>query len=64
MYLFNPKYAGQNLFGLKCYASVLDKEFEDIPIDHVILAVRAELCPVILEELGKISVKNPSIVLC
>ncbi len=53
MYLFNPKYAGQELLGSKCYASVLDKELESIDIDYVILAVRAELCPSILEELGQ-----------
>lgn len=53
MYLFNPKYAGQELFGYKCYASVLDDELKDKPIDYVILGVKAKLCPMLMEELGK-----------
>ena len=53
MYLFNPKYAGQDLFGYKCYSSILDDELKDKPIDYVILGVKAALCPPLLEEIGK-----------
>ncbi|MFO8018171.1 MAG: CoA-binding protein [Promethearchaeia archaeon] len=52
MYLFNPKYAGEDLLGYPCYASILDIP-EDVTIDYVILSVRAELCPTLLEEIGK-----------
>lgn len=52
MYLFNPKYAGEELFGYPCYASILDVP-DDVTIDYVILGVRAELCPTIMEEIGK-----------
>ncbi|MFX1277435.1 MAG: CoA-binding protein [Promethearchaeota archaeon] len=53
MYFFNPKYAGQELLGQKCYSSILDEELKNKPIDYVILGVKAGLCPQILEEIGQ-----------
>ncbi|MFX1477198.1 MAG: CoA-binding protein, partial [Promethearchaeota archaeon] len=50
IYLFNPKLAGKELFGYKVYASILDVEE---PIDYVILAIPARLCPKIMEDIGK-----------
>lgn len=52
MYLFNPKLAGQDLMGYRCYGSILEIP-EEKPIDYVILGVRAKLCPSLLEEIGK-----------
>ncbi|TXT56320.1 MAG: putative Succinyl-CoA ligase [ADP-forming] subunit alpha [Promethearchaeota archaeon] len=52
MYLFNPKHAGEEMFGYEVYGSILDIP-EDKPIDYVILAVPAKLCPKLLEECGK-----------
>lgn len=52
MYLFNPRLAGQELFGYKVYGSVLDLP-EDKPIDYVIMGVPARLCPKLMEEVGK-----------
>ncbi len=50
IYLFNPKFNGQDLYGYKIYSSILD--IED-PIDYVILAIPARLCPKVMEEIGK-----------
>ena len=50
IYLFNPRLAGQDLYGYRIYTSIL--EISD-PIDYVILAVPARLCPNLLEEIGK-----------
>lgn len=50
IYLFNPKLAGQELYGYKIYNSILDIEE---PIDYVILAIPARLCPKVMEDIGK-----------
>jgi len=50
IYLFNPKLTGQELYGYKIYNSILDIEE---PIDYVILAIPARLCPKVMEEIGK-----------
>ena len=50
MYLFNPKFAGKDLYGYKIYGSILEI---DGPIDYVILAVPARICPTLMEEIGK-----------
>jgi len=50
IYLFNPKFVGQELYGYKIYSSILDIEE---PIDYVILAIPARLCPKVMEEIGK-----------
>jgi acetyltransferase len=53
IYLFNPKFEGRELYGYRIYSSILDvKE----PIDYVILAIPARLCPKVMEEIGKKSV--------
>ncbi|MFX1325784.1 MAG: CoA-binding protein [Promethearchaeota archaeon] len=53
IYLFNPKFEGQELYGYKIYSSVLDiKE----PIDYIILAIPARLCLGVMEEIGKKSI--------
>lgn len=52
MYLFNPKHAGEEMFGYEVHSSILDIP-EEKPIDYVILAVPAKLCPKLLEECGK-----------
>lgn len=50
IYLFNPKFEGQELYGYKIYNTILDI---DDPIDYVILAIPARLCPKVMEEIGK-----------
>ncbi|MFX1389315.1 MAG: CoA-binding protein, partial [Promethearchaeota archaeon] len=50
IYLFNPRLDGQEFYGYKIYNSIL--EIQD-PIDYVILAVPARLCPMLMEEIGK-----------
>lgn len=50
LYLFNPRLKGKEIYGYKIYASILDIE---APIDYVILAVPARLCPKLMEEIGK-----------
>ncbi|MFW9988172.1 MAG: CoA-binding protein [Candidatus Odinarchaeota archaeon] len=50
IYLFNPRLSGQNFHGYKVFSSIL--EISD-PIDYVILAVPARLCPNLMEEIGK-----------
>ncbi|MBY8991441.1 MAG: CoA-binding protein [Candidatus Lokiarchaeota archaeon] len=52
VYLFNPRLKGQTIADLPVYGSVLDIP-DDQPIDYVIVAVPAKLCPKILEECGK-----------
>jgi len=52
IYLFNPRLKGQKLFGIKVYGSILEIP-ESEPIDYVILAVPARLCPKLLEEIGR-----------
>jgi acyl-CoA synthetase (NDP forming) len=52
MYLFNPKRAGEEMFGREVYASILDIS-NDKPIDYVIIAVPAKIVPRVLEECGK-----------
>lgn len=50
IYLFNPKLAGKDMYGYKIYSSILDVQE---PIDYVILAVPARLCPDIMRDIGK-----------
>ncbi|MHA1670861.1 MAG: CoA-binding protein [Promethearchaeota archaeon] len=52
IYIFNPRLEGQTIKGLFVYGSILDIPMEE-PIDYVIIAVPAKLCPAILEEVGK-----------
>ncbi len=51
IYLFNPRLKGQELFGMKVHGSILEIS-ESEPIDYVVLAVKAQLCPKLLEEIG------------
>ncbi|MFX1312097.1 MAG: CoA-binding protein [Promethearchaeota archaeon] len=50
IYLFNPKLVNERLFGYKVYSSILNIEE---PIDYVILAVPAQICPNLLIEIGE-----------
>ncbi len=52
IFLFNPRLKGQKLKGFKIYSSILEIP-DSQPIDYVIIAVPARLCPSILEEVGK-----------
>ena len=52
IYIFNPRLKGQIIRNLHVHGSILDIPMEE-PIDHVIIAVPAKLCPTILEEVGK-----------
>lgn len=52
IYLFNPRLKEQKLNGIKVYGSILEIP-DSQPIDYVIIAVPARLCPSILEEVGK-----------
>jgi len=52
LYLFNPRLKGQELKGYKVHGSILEIP-DDQPIDYVILAVPAKICPQILEEVGQ-----------
>ena len=52
MYLFNPRLAGQELYGYKVYSSILEIP-EDKPIDYAIIGVPAKIVPGILKEVGK-----------
>lgn len=52
IYLFNPRLKGQKLFGRKVYGSILEINDSE-PIDYVILAVPARLCPNLLDEIGR-----------
>ncbi|MFW9882114.1 MAG: CoA-binding protein [Candidatus Thorarchaeota archaeon] len=50
IYLFNPRLSGKELYGYKIYSSILEI---NEPIDYVILAVPAQLCPKLMEEIGR-----------
>lgn len=52
IYLFNPRLKGQTIDNIPVYGSILEIP-DDKPIDYVIIAVPARLCPVVLEECGK-----------
>ena len=52
IYLFNPRLKGQIIADLPVYGSVLEIP-DDEPIDYVIVAIPARLCPSVLEECGK-----------
>jgi len=52
IYLFNPRLKGQTIDNIPVYGSVLEIP-DDKPIDYVIVAVPARLCPAVLEECGK-----------
>ncbi|MFX1410732.1 MAG: CoA-binding protein [Promethearchaeota archaeon] len=52
IYLFNPRLAGSELFGLKVYSSILEIP-EENPIDYVIVGVPAKIVPMVLEEIGQ-----------
>ncbi len=52
IYLFNPGLKGKKLHDIKVYGSILEIS-DDKPIDYVIIAVPARLCPLVLEECGK-----------
>ena len=52
IYLFNPRLKGKTIDDLPVYGSVLEIP-DDKPIDYVIVAVPARLCPFILDECGK-----------
>ncbi|MFX1236975.1 MAG: CoA-binding protein, partial [Promethearchaeota archaeon] len=55
IYIFNPRLKGQVIRGIEVLGSILEIP-EDKPIDYVILAVPADQCPSLLEEIGKKSV--------
>ncbi|MBY8989991.1 MAG: CoA-binding protein [Candidatus Lokiarchaeota archaeon] len=50
IYLFNPKFEGQEIYGYKIYSTISDIKDS---IDYVILAIPARLCPKVMEEIGK-----------
>ncbi len=52
MYLFNPRLAGKEMFGLRVYGSILEIP-EEQPIDNVIIGVPAKVVPKVLEEVGQ-----------
>ncbi len=52
IYLFNPRLAGTELFGIKVYRSILEIPKEK-PIDYVIIGVPAKIVPKVLEEIGQ-----------
>ena len=52
IYLFNPRLKGKTLHDIKVYGSILEIP-DNKPIDYVIVAVPARLCPLVLEECGK-----------
>ncbi len=52
IYLFNPRLKGKTLHDIKVYGSILEIP-DDKPIDYIIVAVPARLCPLVLEECGK-----------
>ncbi len=52
IYLFNPRLKGKTIADIPVYGSVLEIP-DDKPIDYVIVAVPARLCPAVLEECGK-----------
>ncbi|TXT60429.1 MAG: putative Succinyl-CoA ligase [ADP-forming] subunit alpha [Promethearchaeota archaeon] len=52
IYLFNPRLKGKTIFDHRVYGSILEVE-ENETIDYVIIAVPAEKCPKILQEVGE-----------
>ena len=52
IYLFNPKLAGEKLYGYDVYESILDIP-EEKPIDYVIIGVPAKIVPKVLKESGQ-----------
>ncbi len=52
IYIFNPRLKGRILRGIEVLGSISEVP-DDEPIDYVILAVPAEQCPELLEEIGK-----------
>ncbi|MFX1373299.1 MAG: CoA-binding protein [Promethearchaeota archaeon] len=52
IYLVNPRLKGNTIKDIPVYGSILEIP-ENNPIDYVILAVPAKICPVVLEECGK-----------
>ncbi|MBD3213714.1 MAG: hypothetical protein GF311_13980 [Candidatus Lokiarchaeota archaeon] len=52
IYLFNPRLKGKIISGHKVYGSILEVE-ENEQIDYAIIAVPAEKCPKILQEVGE-----------
>jgi len=54
VYPVNPRLAGKEVLGLKCYGSVLDIPDE---VDLVFIAVSARMVPTVLRECGKKGVK-------
>ncbi len=52
IFLFNPRLSGKDLYGYKVYGSILEIP-DNEPIDYVILAVPARLCPKLLKEIGQ-----------
>ena len=52
IYLFNPRLKGETIAKIPVYGSILEIP-DDEPIDYVIIAVPARLCPSVVEECGK-----------
>jgi acyl-CoA synthetase (NDP forming) len=52
IFIFNPRLKGKEILGLKVYESILEIPDNHV-IDYVIIAVPAEKCPEIIEEVGK-----------
>ena len=57
----NPKHAGEKIFGIKCYGSILDYK-EKEKIDLAVIAVPAEFVSSAIEECGKKEIKNMIII--
>ncbi len=52
IYLLNPRLKGEKVLGYRVYGSIQEID-GDQPIDYAIIAIPAEKCPQILEEVGK-----------
>ncbi len=52
IYLFNPSLKGSTIENIPVYGSIIEIP-DDKPIDYIIIAVPARLCPTVLEECGK-----------
>ncbi|MBN1801502.1 MAG: CoA-binding protein [Candidatus Lokiarchaeota archaeon] len=52
IYIFNPRLKGSMLLGVEVLGSIIEVPDTE-PIDYVILAVPAEQCPTLLEEIGQ-----------
>jgi acetyltransferase len=52
IYLFNPRLAGEELYGHKVYSSILEISDKN-PIDYVIIGVPAKIVPGVLKEIGQ-----------